>query len=71
MLPPEDRQSDFAETNGQSEITPGHSFLSSGTNGHRVLLNVTENRWRSEKILVLSKSDPDPPAPNSYGFLDE
>ena len=71
MLPPDEKQSDIVFIKGQLEIFPGQLSVSSGMNRQRVLSNSIENPKRSEKTLVLSRSDPVPPALNWYGLLDE
>ena len=70
MLPPEERHSSFDWIKGQDEIVPGHSGLSDDRYLHLLLEKSIENPNRSEKTLVLSKSEPVPPALNKYGFLE-
>jgi hypothetical protein len=65
VLPPEEKHPDFSVINGHREILSGQISASLGMNLQRVLLKSTEKPYLSEKLFVLSKSEPEPPALNS------
>ena len=65
VLSPEDRHSDAPEINLHLETLPGHRSVSSGMNLHRVLLKSISKPYLSARHLILSRSDPEPPAPNA------
>ena len=64
VLSPEERHSGTLEINVHFEILPGQRFESSGIYLQRVLLKSMLKPYLSARHLILSKSDPEPPAPN-------
>lgn len=64
-LPPDEKHSDFSVINRHAEIFPGHISLSVGMNLQRELSNSTEKPNLSEKVFILRRSEPVPPALNS------